>query len=178
MPTRLSYNGDPNWTLEEVYRAELDEYNNKYRPINREMIASVDSTEMVDSAKTSANEGFDNAKERQDRMAERYGMTYSAIQQAESQNRNAAARALNYDNTVNNARLAQYERNNQVRNEMIAVGRGIDNSAYQQLTNAANLQTQRENQNNQMSAQADAANTQMMGSLASAGLTALAFAFM
>ena len=62
-----------------------------------------------------------------------------------------------------------------VMNEMVAVGRGIDSSATQQLTQAANLQTQRENNNRQIAAQNSAAKTQMAGSLASAGILALAF---
>ncbi len=172
---RLHYNGDPNSTLNQVYSAQKAEYDKVYRPINQEMIASADSTEMVDSAKANANSGFDGAKARESRMAGRYGISYNPIQQKEINHRNSAAKSLNYDDVVNRSRLSQYDRNTQVMNDMISVGRGIDNSANQQLIQAANLQTQRENNNANISAQNDAAQTQMMGSLASAGIMALAF---
>lgn len=107
-------------------------------------------------------------------MAERYGINYTQIQQDEINRRNNAARSLNYDDTVNRSRLAQYDRNTKVRDDMIAVGRGIDSSANQQLTQAANLQTRRENNNRQIAAQNSASRTQMMGGMA-AGIMALAF---
>ena len=172
---RLHYNGSAQNTLGRVSAAQQAEYDQIYRPINNQMIESVNSTAMVDSAKTNANSGFDNAKAREGRMAERYGINYTQLQQNEINHRNNAARSLNYDDTVNQSRLAQYERNMGVMNEMVAVGRGIDSSATQQLTQAANLQTQRENNNRQIAAQNSAAGMQMAGSLASAGILALAF---
>lgn len=171
---RLYYNGDAQGTLSQVSAAQKAEYDSIYRPINREMIRSVDSTGMVDSAKANANSGFDDAKARESRMAERYGINYTQIQQDEINRRNNAARSLNYDDTVNRSRLAQYDRNTKVRDDMIAVGRGIDSSANQQLTQAANLQTRRENNNRQIAAQNSASRTQMMGGMA-AGIMALAF---
>ena len=171
----LTYTGNANQTLDQVSAAQKLEYDQIYRPINRQMIASVDSTEMVDSAKANANTGFDNAKQRESRMAERYGINYTDIQQNEIEHRNNAAKSLNYDDVVNRSRLAQYDRNTGVQNDMIAVGRGIDNSAYQQLTQAAGLETQRNNNNNQIAAQNSAAKTQMMGSIGSAAIMALAF---
>ena len=172
MSIRLDYNGDPNSTLANVSEAKLDEYNRVYRPLNREMIAGADSTAMVDAAKNDTNPAFDASEQRSRRMAQRYGINFSAVEQNERTHQNAAARSLNFDNTVNRARLGQYERNNQVRNDMIAVGRGIDTSAMQQLGQAASLQTQRENQNNQISAQNDAARSQMMGAVGSAAMMA------
>lgn len=172
---RLTYNGDAQNTLSRVSAAQDAEYQRIYRPINQQMIQSVNATDMVGSAKANANSGFDDAKGREARMAERYGIDYTAIQQNEIDRRNSAARALNYDDTVNQSRLSQYERNMGVMNQMVAVGRGIDSSANQQLTQAANMQTQRQNNNRQMAAQNSAAKTQMAGSLASAGILALAF---
>lgn len=61
---RLYYNGDAQGTLSQVSAAQKAEYDSIYRPINREMIRSVDSTGMVDSAKANANSGFDDAKAR------------------------------------------------------------------------------------------------------------------
>lgn len=163
---RLHYNGNASSTLSQVSAAQKAEYDRIYRPINQQMIQSVDSTGMVDSAKANANSGFDEAKARESRMAERYGINYTQIQQDEINRRNSAARSLNYDDMVNRSRLAQYDRNTNVMTDMIGVGRGIDNSANQQLSQAANLQTQRENNNAQIAAQNSAAKTQMAGSMA------------
>ena len=174
---RLQYNGNAQQTLNQVSAAQRAEYEQIYRPINKKMIESVNSTDMVDSAKANANSGFDGAKARERRMAERYGMNYTQLQRNEINHRNNAARSLNYDDSVNQRRLAQYERNTGVMNQMVAVGRGIDTSANQQLTNAANLQTQRDNNNRQLAAQNSAAKSQMIGSVASAGIMA-ALAFM
>ena len=171
----ISYNGDAAATLDQVSRADKAEYDQVYRPLNQQMIAAVNSTSLVDAAKGSANKGFDSAKAREGRMAERYGINFSALQQTESGHQSNAKRGLNYDYTLNTARMNQYERNVGVRNDMIAVGRGIDASAYKQLSNSANLQTHRENANRQAQAQANASQSQMMGSMVSAGMMAIAF---
>ena len=107
-------------------------------------------------------------------MAERLGINLNSLEQKEQGHRQAGAKALNYDDIVNQSRMHQYERNNTVRNNMIGVGRGIGSSAYQQLSSAANLQSQREAANERASAQADASNTQMMAGVASAAIMAFA----
>ena len=61
----LSYNGDPSSTLARVADLDRAEYNSVYRPINREMIASTNSTDLVNSAKSTANTNFDTSQARQ-----------------------------------------------------------------------------------------------------------------
>ena len=168
----LTYNGDPGKTLEQVYEADRKEYNEVYRPINREMIASTNSREMVDAAKTSANTNFDASGARNRRMAERLGINMNMLEQKETGHRQAASKGLNYDHTVNTARMNQYERNSGIRDEMIAVGRGIDTTAYKMLSESATLQSQREAANTQAAAQAEAQAAGLMGSMASTGMMA------
>ncbi|GAA4647921.1 hypothetical protein GCM10023116_01830 [Kistimonas scapharcae] len=94
--TRLTYTGNPEQDLAAVYEAQKKEYDSMYRPVNREMIASINSTEMVDTAKANANADFDAMQGQSQRMASRFGLSYNPAEQQELANRTAGARALNY----------------------------------------------------------------------------------
>ncbi|WP_067586398.1 hypothetical protein [Endozoicomonas ascidiicola] len=166
----ISYNGDSAGTLSKVANLDQAYYDQTYRPLNREIIGSINSTELVDAAKNNANASFEQGEQRSDRMLERYGMNLNSLEQAEDTRRSASSKSLNYDNVVNGSRMAQYDRNVGLRNEMISIGRGIDNSAHNQLQNAAGLQTQRENANRQIEAQNKSAKYSNMAAGASAGM--------
>jgi len=155
--TRLTYTGNPDQDLKAVYEAQKKEYDEMYRPVNREMIASINSTEMVDTAKANANTDFDAMQGQSQRMASRFGLSYNPAEQAELANRTAGARALNYTNVVNNAQTNQYERNMAMQDQMINVGRGIAQSGVSNMNTAANAKNQRDMTNDSIDAQNKAA---------------------
>lgn len=163
--------GDANSTLRQIYNQQEREYQEVYRPINRELIASTDSTAIVDAAKRHAGLGFGAMGEaRTQRHLSRYGLEATPLAAQEATYTNNNAGRLNYIDSVNNAYLQQYERNTGVRDEMINVGRGVADSAQQNLTSAAASQTAVKNQNAAIAAQNSAARTQTLGAVAALAL--------
>lgn len=161
---------NPSAVLSDVSKQELKFYNQYFKPHNRQLIDSVDSTELVDIAKANANTSYDQAQQRNNRNLLRYGFTPTALDRQQQQFDEATSRSLNYDNLVNSARLNQYDRNVGLRNELVNTSRGIAKSAMDGLSTAAQLQTQRENTNDSLAAQNKAQKTQMLGTAAGLAL--------
>lgn len=174
--SKLAYGGgygDPNATLRSVYEQQEREYQNVYRPINRELIASVDSNELVNAAKKNAGVGFGaTGQARTQRQLSRYGLDVSNLAAQEAAYAFNNAGRLNYIDSVNNAYIDQYERNTGLRDQMINVGRGLATSAQNNLSAAAQSQTAVENQNRAIEAQNAAARDQTIGAVVGTVLAA------
>ena len=150
--------------LKEIADEQEKEYQELYRPINRELVASVDDTSIVDAAKESAGAAFDQARGRTSRQLSRFNVMPDALAQREFTHSLAGSRALNYTGNVNNATLSQFERNQRMQDAMIDVGKGVQSSALANAQGAAASSNAIMNQNSQIAAQNTAARNQMIGS--------------
>ena len=157
---------DPNKVLSDVSNQQEQYYNDTFRPVNQELIGEVGSTNLVDTAEQNADKNFSRGLRRNERQRKRYGYTDTALDARDQQTSSAMNRGLNYDGLVNNSRVAQYERNVGLRNEMINTSRGISADAMSSLSAAAQMATQRNNTNDNLAAQNSAAKSQLAGSLA------------
>lgn len=151
-----------NLALEAAYKEEK-RYQDTYRPLNQELMAEKNSTAIMDSARKTLSDATDAADARRRRQLGRYGVTETAYDTVENRRRNKISDALNNSATMGAATLAQHERNEALRNELINMGRGISQSGHSGLSEAASMETQRRNQQAMAEAQHDAAKTQMIG---------------
>jgi hypothetical protein len=170
-PIRFNPN-DPSQTLTDVLAREEQRYNYFYRPVEDELIASLRDTSIIDNARENANAGFGQAAERAARQRSRYGVQQSALEEQQSAAQQAMQQALNFDSTVNDARLEQQERNDGLRRQLIDVGRGFAGDAMSGLSSAAGNQAQRDAANAAARAQHKAQNIGTVGTIASAALMA------
>jgi hypothetical protein len=149
-------------------------YESMYRPVAQGLIKDVNSTKLVDTAKASAavdRTEADQARAQRQRL--RLGMNVSSSDQALADYSVGLNRSLTNEGNINASRVAQEERNQGVRNELINVSRGIATSAMSSAVNAAQAEGSRNSANAQLAANNDAAKTQTMTSVASMALMAL-----
>ena len=170
---RVNVSGTPDDNFEAVAKAEKLYYDNVFRPHNKKLIADVDSTELVDTAKNNADRRYDESQARSKRQRERLGVAETALDRTRNEYDSALAKGLNFDTLVNNSRVDQYERNVGLRNELVNTSRGIAKEATDGLSTAATLQTQRENNNESIKAQNKAARNQTAGQLAGMAMMAV-----
>lgn len=155
----------PSDALGALSRRETERHKQFYLPVEQEAINSLNDTQIIEDAKRNANVGFANQPQRTARHLARYGVKQTGLQLDQAKLELGRARALNYDATVNNARLGQFERNMGLRNELINVGRGVASDATGALGEAAANETARNNANDAAKAAHKAQQTQMAGSL-------------
>lgn len=172
-PTVMANSNDPSKMLSDVAKSEQQNYNDTYRPLNESMVADVNSTKLVDIAKTKTAPAYAAAEARTQRNGLRYGGGATALDKAVQVEDSNISRTTTADHAVNTARFDQYERNTGLRNELINTSRGISSQATDGLGIAAQLQSSRQNANDQAKAQNSAGKTQLLGSLAGMALMAL-----
>lgn len=141
--------------------------------IEDSLLESIDDTSIVDRAKESANEGFDRAQERNARHLSRLGITQSNSNAAENSRLSRLTRGANYVDTVNNARLKQFDRNESLKTQLLNNSRALTGQAIDGMTSATSLQTARENDHNSRKA---AAKAQQASTLATLGTAAILLA--
>ena len=166
---------DPNAALATISREQQERYEKLYVPVENEAISSLDDMSIMGDARERVDEsagGITRTMGRSRRELGRYGVKMTASQRQAGLHSLRADRATSEADTMNNARLNQFDRNRGLRNELINIGRGVQDQANQGIGDAASMQTQRENTNKMAKASAKAANTQMVGSLAGMALMA------
>lgn len=170
---RLSMGGDANAMQSRAAEVERNFYDDLYRPVNRELIGDVNSSRLIDSAKSNANKGYDSGQTRGLRQRQRRGVNATALDSSRQRVTQQQGQGLNYDTQVNNSRIAQVERNDGLRSEMVNLSRDLASQATTGLGAAAQNATQRENTNNSIDAQNDAAKKQTQGQVAGMAMMAL-----
>lgn len=149
-------------------------YDQVYRPLNKKLIDGVNSTAIVDQAKQEAG-AVDAGKylSRMQRQQLRYGLSATPSESAAIDYQQQLGASLTADGNINNARVKQQERNDQLRNELIGVSRGIATQAMDSATNAANAEGNRNSTNASIRAQNNAAEKNTYGTIGSMALMAL-----
>lgn len=168
---------DPEAMQISLAKQEDKHYQDTFRPLNQELIADTNSTAMVDSAKQNATGQYKDGLRRNERQRSRYGYNETALDKQHQQDTAAGAEGLTYDTLVNSARVDQYERNVGLRGDLMNLSRGIATSATEGMSTAANLQANREMNNDNIAAQNKASKYSFMGQAGGMMLTAATLAF-
>lgn len=161
---------DPNATLASIGERDQQRYQQDYVPVEDKLISSLKDTSIVSDARESSNRNFGQAAGRFNRNQARYGTSAGAIDRQENKQGFALGKAKSTASTMNEARVDQFGRNLNLRNEIINIGRGVSSDASRGFGEAASLQTSRQNFNRSQDAQAK---SNMWGTIGSVGSTAL-----
>lgn len=154
-------------------------YEENYRPLNQKLMGELDTSPLLDAAnaetKALRENGFNDPSQlaRLKRQAGRRGLGLTTGQVAASQRLNRFGNSLNVAKTLDDARLAEQDRKDNLRGEMINLGRGIATGGTSALLDAAKNETARNNTNKQLDAQNDAAKKSGGASLVGAGIGAV-----
>lgn len=167
LPTVTYNEKDPASTLAQVTARQRAIYEQDYIPVENDAIKSLRDMSIIDDAKEriSSDTTRTTAKARSQRELSRFGLRQTAAESESQDNTLALGVAANSADTVNNARLNQFDRNVGFRNELINIGRGVSQSGTQSLTEAGSIQTNRENADRAARAQASANRWGILGSL-------------
>jgi hypothetical protein len=173
---QVTYNpNDPNQTFAQITERDWARYLRDYVPVEDQAIGSLDDMSIMDDARRRISEPrrVQKSQQRSFRDARRYGVNVSNAAREDSTANLSIAQAAGDADTMNEARLNQFDRNRTFRNELINIGRGVAGGAQDGLGQAAQMQGARENQNRMAKAQHNAQQMQMLGSLGALAILAL-----
>jgi hypothetical protein len=162
--------GNPDQTMANILRGQQQFRNQIYTPLENDVLSQIGDGSLVDAARDAAQQNLGGTAERAERMASRYGGLSSPLQAAELSRKAKLGDATAATGLVNNARIAQDERDQGLQQSMINYYRGVQGNAMGGLSEAANSQVSRENAVSQANAARRAQQTQMVGSLAASAL--------
>lgn len=165
---KLGWQGSADKTAAHVAREEDRRYQDIYRPLNQELMEDLGQNKLIDAAQAEVAKlgpGFTDAKQkaRLKRQAGRQGMTLSADAMRKIDDANQFNNAESAVFTLDKARINQRDYDDNLRSELINLGRGISRSGTNMLNEAANSEAARENANSQAKAANDAAKMQLAG---------------
>ena len=164
---------DPQDLYAQMARDDYDRYIKDFRAFEEQLLAARDDTSLIDQAREDAVTQRRIAKETQQRNLERYGGAGLSAAQLQEQNRSLQRGAnLASVGSINNARLAQREVNQATLADLINIGQGVNRNALGQMSQAAQMQSQRYNGYKNAKAQHSANMIGFGGQLGSALLTA------
>ena len=154
--------------LAQVGQEQQDYYNSVFRPEAQRLINDVNSTAIVDSAKAAAGVDRTEAnRARALRQRQRLGVSLTARDQDMQQYQQRLGDVVTNDGNVNNAYVAQQERNDSTRAELVNIGRGITTSSINGLTTAASNQNARDMNNANIQHQNNVAEKQQTAAIVS-----------
>jgi hypothetical protein len=102
--------GDPDQTMANILRGQQQFRNQIYTPLESDVISQIGDGSLVDAARDAAQQNLGGTAERATRMASRYGGLSSPLQAAELSRKAKLGDATAATGLVNNARIAQDER--------------------------------------------------------------------
>lgn len=173
------WKGSADKTLAANARAEDERYQELYRPVNQALMDELDENRLLTAAQDSVDDtygtGYTDTKTlaRAKREAGRQGVTIDATSWKRVEREAELGNAEDITYSLSQARTDQRTYNDNLRQELINIGRGVATSGTNMLKDAANMETNRNITNANAAAQQKAARTQFIGT--GLGL-ALAFA--
>lgn len=153
-----------------ITRQKAAFYADNYEPLLMENVARVNDNSLVTAARENAGFGFRDLQQRNARERLRYNMQ-GGQPAAVQQDQNAQLglrRSLNFDNTINTARMDQADRNTNFRNSMLDIFNGIDASSMQGLSSASANEAQRKAANEASKSQSKSSTYSTIGTAAMA----------
>lgn len=142
--------------LAQVYREQFAEWENTWRPVEREMLSEYKALELdrpgtLDEAGRLAQQGFNTSQGVATRNLARYGLGRDADQARVRQRKDGTSKMLTIANARNLARRGNADMRMQAAQQISGIGIGVMGKAVQGMATAA----QGERQRMMMNAQAD-----------------------
>ena len=128
---------DPDATYADVVEGQYEQYIRNFRDFENALIASRDSTDLIDAAREDTPQQIALAEGIAKRNRERYGYRPTAVEAQEMQRATQRGGALTLAGGLNNARLAQSDANQRVLSDLINIGQGVNRSSLSGLGSAA-----------------------------------------
>ena len=119
---------DPDATYADVVEGQYEQYIRNFRDFENALIASRDSTDLIDAAREDTPQQIALAEGIAKRNRERYGYRPTAVEAQEMQRATQRGGALTLAGGLNNARLAQRDANQRVLSDLINIGQGVNRS--------------------------------------------------
>lgn len=170
----------PGNTLAKMAERDQQRHRQDYEPVEERLINSLRDTSVVDSAsdRVADNSGADILRglQRNSRDAKRLGFRRTASDNVSSLYDMQRGQAKDNAGTMNNARLNQFDRNRDLRNKLINVGRGVADQGMDGLGAAADNEAARDTAYDRAKTDASNANTQAGASIISTAIMFAAFA--
>jgi len=142
--------------------------------VQNDLLDSVDSTALVDTAKASVQGGLERQQARTRRSLARFGVAVTPSQAKEANRLAVLQSSATNAGVVNNARIAQTARNDQAKAQLFNDSLALTQQSVDQLSRASRLATQRETNYQQRRAKYKAGKSATLGSLGSLALTVMA----
>lgn len=164
---------NPKQTLADITNKLDQRKRDFFWKVEDDLIASIDDTSIVDTAKANASKGFGLQQEQNARAMSRYGVMPTASQKRNATRMSELDSSTNYASTVNTSRLAQFDRNENLKTQLLNNSRALTGQTIDGLSNAASLQSSREQDYQNRRASYQTQKNQTIGMIA--GLSAMAF---
>ena len=167
---------DPEKTYANITRQEYLDYVSQYRDFEEQMITeSQTDTSLIDASRENAQIASGIAQGVSDRNASRYGAALTPAQAQEQRRALERGNTLVSIQSVNDARIAQRELNQNKLADLINIGQGVNRSSLSQMGSAAANATQRKNAYDSAKAASKAQTMSTVGSLGAMAIMAFAF---
>ena len=167
---------DPEKTYANIMRQEYLDYVSQYRDFEEQMITeSQTDTSLIDASRENAQIASGIAQGVSDRNASRYGAALTPAQAQEQRRALERGNTLGSIQSVNDARIAQRELNQNKLADLINIGQGVNRSSLSQMGSAAANATQRKNAYDSAKAASKAQTMSTVGSLGAMAIMAFAF---
>lgn len=167
---------DPDAAFANMTREDYLNYIRDYRTYEDELIdRSQNDTSLIDQAREDTADASALASGIAQRNLRRYGANLTPAQIAEQERAFGRAGTLGQVQAVNNARLAQKSLNEQLQNDLINIGQGVNRSALNSMQVSAQNKANLDNAYDQAKANSRAQTYSTIGSIGAAAIFALAF---
>lgn len=172
-PSAPGSRATPDDQLAYLSKSQWAHYMNQFAPVEDELVGEINSTKMVDQARSTAARQIETGQGSIDRVKSRYGLGgapkgFSRVLERQQAMGDAGGTAQ----AVNTARVDQRERNLGLMSEMMQVGRGVASQGMSGMADVAGMAAQRDAQNAQASAANKAGRISTAASLGALALMA------
>lgn len=174
-PGSLPYVSDPDTAFAAVTRGEYLDYVKNYSGFENDLIDKAQTdTSLIDAARTDSQTASGLMSGVASRNRSRYGASLTPAQMQQQQRALQRGTTLGSIQAVGSARIDQREANTALMSDLINIGQGVNRASQSQLGSAAADATQRKNAFTQAKAASKAQTYQMVGTLTSAAIIAVA----
>ena len=156
---------DPGKAQGDLVRAQREDFDKRFKPLEKKLMAELSKTPEEEAQKAADNMTAQQAVTRASfqRDLSRSGTALTARQTQAIEGKRGLNEARSMSNAKNTTRRNVRETNMERTAEMIGIGRGIAQSANQNLNTATGLQAQRDQANANMASQQAQQDAQMAG---------------
>lgn len=134
---------DPSYTLANLLSAQKKRNEEFFFPLEDQLAASANQRNILAQARETLSDGHDKIVGRYDRDRERYGLNYSKAATQQAAREHALSKGLNAATTLNNARVAETDRKDNLLTQLLNNSRSLTGQSLSGISNTAGLQSQR-----------------------------------